>query len=306
LSRAAVLGKTITDISTASKDRAAALQQMIQGVVTTGQADGMEVSWTRSDGKVVCHHIRAVPELDDDGAVVSVLTVARDITDLKETEQSLLKSQAQLQDLSARRENAREEERKRIARDLHEELGQMLTALRMGVSTLPLRYGDTAPGLADRSRGMLELIDQTIRGVRDVVTSLRPTVLDTGIEPGLEWLAREFTRHNGVECVVHAVQVRPKLPDTVATAVFRVAQEALTNIARHAQAERVDMTLERKGQEWILQIRDDGDGFDPSVRHPEAMGIAGMEERALMLGGTLDIASQLGFGTTVTLRFPIR
>jgi PAS domain S-box-containing protein len=233
-----------------------------------------------------------------------LIAVIRDVTALKETERHLEQSQRRLQQLSARREEEHEGERKRVARELHEEFGQMLSALRMEISTLPLQYGQQLPLLRQRSEIMLNLIDQTIQGMRDVVTSLRPTVLDAGITTGLEWLAHEFTRNTGVPCTLHAPDSEPAIEDDAATLVFRVMQEALSNVTRHAHATRVDVRLELMEASWCAEVRDDGRGFEAKPQARKSLGVFGMEQCAVMLGGTLEIESSPGRGTALRLRFP--
>jgi signal transduction histidine kinase len=234
-----------------------------------------------------------------------VLTIWRDITERKEAEQRLRESYELLRELTSRRETAREEERKRIAREMHDELGQHLTALRMGVSTLRLRFGHDNPDLGEHVQRILLLSDKTMQVLRDVVTSLRPAVLDAGIAAALEWLAAEFSQHGQTTCRLSVSDESPELAEERAVAIFRIVQEALTNVTRHADAHEVFITLEQTGDDCLLEVRDDGRGFDPVAIPRKSFGLAGMKERVLMLGGALDVASSPGTVLLIKVRVPV-
>jgi signal transduction histidine kinase len=247
-----------------------------------------------------------VPEYNADGVVQSVLIIWRDITERKEAEQRLRESYELLRELTSRRETAREEERKRIAREMHDELGQHLTALRMGVSTLRVRFSHDNPDLGQHVQKILLLSDKTMQVLRDVMTSLRPAALDAGIAAALEWLAAEFSQNGQTICRLSVPEETPELAEERAIALFRIVQEALTNVTRHADAHQVFITLEQRGDDCLLEVRDDGRGFDPMTIRKKSFGLAGMKERVLMLGGALDVASSPGHGTCVKVRVPVR
>lgn len=281
------------------------IRAKLKKVIASGMLAKFELAWTK-DGKARCWYVHAVPEYDADGIVQSVLTVWRDIVERKEAEQRLRESYDLLRELTSRRETAREEERKRIARELHEELGQQLTALRMGASTLRIRFGNDNPELAAHVRKILILADNTMQVVRDVVASLRPAVLDAGIVAALEWLAAEFSRNGQATCRLHVPQENVSIAEDRAIALFRIAQEALANVSRHAKAKQVVITLEQRGSDCLLEVRDDGRGFDPAAIRNQSFGLVGMRERVLMLGGEINVASVSGHGTSIRVRFPIR
>jgi signal transduction histidine kinase len=230
--------------------------------------------------------------------------LARNVTALKETERRLNESQQLLRQLAARAEAVREEERKALTREIHDEMGQYLSALRLGVSLLELEFGQDNPSLQEKTRKLVALVDSTIKVVRSVVSSLRPAALDMGIVSALEWLAEQFTGRTGVPCCVHVEGDIP-LDEQRATELFRIVQESLTNISRHAHATDVDVTLKRNDTHYLVQVRDNGQGFDPAVRKRQSFGLVGIRERALTLGGEAGIASVPGNGTTVSLEFPI-
>jgi PAS domain S-box-containing protein len=276
----------------------------LREVMKSGVAAKFELSWERQ-GKQQCWYVHAVPEYDATGTVQSGLTIWRDISERKAVEQRLRESYEMLRELTSRRETAREEERKRIARELHDELGQQLTALRMGASTLRLRFGPTNPELAEHVQYLLDLADQTMQVVRQAVSSLRPGALDAGIAAAIEWLVAEFSRGAHIECSLSVPEEGLPLAEDRAIALFRIVQEALTNIARHAAACRVCVTLKQVGTDCLLEIRDDGCGFDPVAIRKRSFGLAGMKERMLILGGKIDIVSSPGKGTTIKVNLPM-
>lgn len=253
------------------------------------------------------HHylVQLVPERNASGAITSVLSLARDITNIRKAERRLAQSNQQLRDLTTRRESAREEERKLIAQEIHDELGQHLTALRMGISMLHLQFGAKAPGLDNAVDGLMQLCDRTIQVVRSIATSLRPAVLNMGLYPALEWLTSEFRQHTRIECELTTHSDEPALSDDQATTAFRIVQEALNNVARHSGASRAVVSLERLDDVYQLDITDNGRGFDPSAVNTRSLGLAGMRERGTSLGGEVVIFSHPGQGTTVQASLPI-
>jgi len=279
--------------------------ERLQRVMQTGQPDRILLEWILPDGSLTSHQMHAVAEYDDQGRAVGTLVIGHNISELKATERRLEESRAKLQALTARREAAREEERKRIAREMHDELGQRLTALRMDVSVLRLRFGQDNPELIAQVKNMMKSVDSTIQVVRNVAARLRPATLDMGIASALEWLTEEFVNRSGIACDLCVDTENVQLDDNQATAVFRIVQESLTNVTRHAKAENVDISLRRFADHYLLTIRDDGQGFDPKAQRHKSFGLMGIEERILMLGGELQMQSSLGKGTTITARIPL-
>jgi signal transduction histidine kinase len=199
-----------------------------------------------------------------------------------------------------------EQERRRVASEMHDELGQLLTAQAMQIALLDLRFGDDNPDLRAITRDMAALVEKTIHSVRHLATSLRPPVLEDGLLAALEWLAAEFNRRGSTRCRLDAPSGDIVLDDRVATALFRIAQEALTNVRRHADASEVLITLERKASVLRLTVRDDGCGFDvAALRNGPSHGLRGMRERARGLGDTLRIDSNPGDGTCITVELPL-
>ena len=220
-------------------------------------------------------------------------------------EQQVAARTAELRELDAHRESVREDERKRIARELHDELGQALTALRMQAALLRVRFGADVPGLNEQVREMTEQVDRTIVVVRNVATSLRPAVLDLGIGSALEWLVDEFRRHSGAACRLTLALEEGQLSEQQAVAVFRIVQESLTNIARHAGAGAAAVTLRCAGDACEVQVEDDGCGFDPGLAPPQSFGLIGIRERVLSLDGRITVSSRPGGGTRIAAVLPL-
>jgi PAS domain S-box-containing protein len=236
------------------------------------------------------------PVYDETGNASGVCGISTDITAVK-------KAQEQLRRLSGSIMDSQEKERTAIARELHDELGQLLTALRMDSVWIRDRLADTDSKAADRALTMCTLIDKTIDEVRSMAIRLRPGVLDTlGLVDALEWFTTDFEKRTGITCFFEQRNV-PGIKDTLATAAYRITQEALTNVARHAEASRVDVSLSAEDGVLTLIVTDDGCGFNrQELTESEGLGVAGMRERASLVGGTLEVQSQQLNGTGVYFR----
>jgi signal transduction histidine kinase len=233
--------------------------------------------------------------------------ILRDVTERVRAEEALSRSQAEIQGLAIAASTAREQEKSRIARELHDELGQALTALKIDVGWLRDHVGEAPPRVGEKLVSMQRLLDGTVAAARRISSDLRPLMLDDlGLTAAAEWLVQNFGARTGIACELVLGGGDLDLPDPYATAVFRVLQESLTNVAKHARARKVEVTLERAGDDVTLMVRDDGSGFatrDP--RKPGSFGLLGLRERADLLGGTLAVESLPGQGTTVELRLPL-
>jgi PAS domain S-box-containing protein len=276
----------------------------LQQVMQTGVPAEIEMRSKNAEGHNVYHALHVVPERNPAGKVVGALAIGRNITAFKETERRLKESQHLLRELAARNEAVREEERKHLTREIHDELGQYLSALRLGMSVMGLQFGEENPALGKKIQDMVKLVDAMIKVVRNVVSSLRPAALDMGIVSALEWLADEFRERTGMHCGLEMSDDIP-LDEKRAIQVFRIVQESLTNIGRHADASEAEITLDRNDSHYVLEVRDNGKGFDPAVRKKKSFGLVGIRERALMLGGEVDITSAPGHGTAIRVCFPL-
>ena len=232
--------------------------------------------------------------------------IHREIAATKEAEREVKHSLGLLRSLAGRLNSAREEERTKVAREIHDELGQALTAIKIEFTAL-LRYPPDDNGLsAVRSESILKLLDQTIASVRRIARELRPTVLDDlGLVAALEWATEEFQIRTGTKCRVSLPDVDIALDVERASALFRIFQETLTNVARHADATQVDVRLGNENGYLVLEVCDNGIGVsEAQLSAGTSLGFLGMRERILLLGGTLTITGTPGNGTTVRVLVP--
>jgi signal transduction histidine kinase len=226
-----------------------------------------------------------------------------------QAEAKLRSTTRQLQALSQRVLEVQELERRRVAIELHDELGQALTAIKINLQ-LGEKFKDQAP--PDLYAENLRIVEEALQQVRSLAMALRPSMLDDlGLAPALKWMAEQSATRGGFEVKFHQERTLGRLAPDIETACFRIVQEALTNITRHAHARQVDISLRRDSSDVLLQVSDDGVGFDTGAMHERAtngasLGVLGMQERATLLGGQLDISSQPGKGSTVLLRCPWR
>jgi signal transduction histidine kinase len=220
-------------------------------------------------------------------------------------EDDLRASRERLRELSAYTQVMQEEERVRIAREVHDELGQSLTALKMDVAMLRKQV-PAREDIERRMNSMIELVNGTIQSVQRISSELRPSVLDDlGLAAAIEWQAREFEKRSGLRCHVQLPIYEIVTNPSQATALFRIFQETLTNVARHANATQVDVRLREEQETIQLRVRDDGIGVvDFEVTTNSSLGLMGMRERAALAGGSLDMESTPGAGMTVTVTMP--
>ena len=246
----------------------------------------------------------------------------RDVTERLRADNALKQSREELRDLSANLQNVREEEKTRIARELHDDLGQQLTALKMDLSAVeqtldahPPAQPDAITSVAGQLHSMRRLIDSTVASVRRIAADLRPVMLDDlGLVPAIEWLANDFTNRYGIDVERHIEPGDTHFARRGATTLFRIVQEALTNVARHADATLVVLTLEIEGGYCVLRIVDNGRGSDAGIgRHivrdghaDKSFGLIGIRERAHMLGGTVTIDTSRDRGFALTVAFPLQ
>ncbi|WP_288380694.1 histidine kinase [uncultured Massilia sp.] len=247
-------------------------------------------------------NLRATPHLVDGGAV-QWDGVMSNITASKQEQEEVVRSRARLAELTEHIEQVKEQERTRIAREIHDDLGGNLTAIKMALSMMAARLPEDRPQLLEKANYLDDLVDRTIEAVHRISLDLRPTMLDLGIVAALEWQAREFEKQVGIACVFRGPGEDIVLDDDHTAALFRIFQEALTNIAKHAGATRVTVSLRREGEHLLLAICDNGRGIQAADRlKPQSFGLRGMSERAKALGGTLALSAAPGGGTMVTIK----
>lgn len=265
----------------------------------------------RPDGSIRYAHSRGRPIVDDSGELVQLVGAVTDVTEYRLAEEVLRQSHDELQALSERLCTVREEEGARIAREVHDEVGQTLTALQMDVAWLENRLATsrihTEEPLAPKLRSMAALLEKTVDAVQRIATELRPGVLDElGLEDAIGWYVREFERRTGIAGRIRFDIKEVSIAPHIATAVFRILQEALTNVGRHSGANETRVELVADEGQLSLEITDNGRGVPPDrIANSGSFGLLGMRERARALGGGLVIRGAQGRGTSVTLTVPL-
>jgi PAS domain S-box-containing protein len=262
-----------------------------------GETEGVR---RRKDGALLQVSILRVPVVVP-GGQISIYGIYRDISDRKRAEELL-------QSFSQMLIETQEGERRRIARELHDEVGQVLTAIRLNL--VALHHSASSSPIAQKLEESIAIIDRALEQVRELSLDLRPLVLDDlGLVAALRWYLDREAERAGLAAKLSAGELEKRLPPELETACFRIAQEALTNVVRHAKAKHVWVELSERGGELLLIIRDDGIGFDPAALRGKGsevrLGLMGMRERALIVGGTIEFVSAPGKGTEVRARFPL-
>jgi PAS domain S-box-containing protein len=240
----------------------------------------------------------------ENASIQAVVLTTRDVTDRTRAQEELQRSLQQSRALAARLQNIREEERKRVAREIHDQLGQGLTAIKLDLRSLIRETTGDSPKPSKRATSLLQLVDETIQTVRRIAAELRPGLLDDlGLVATVEWAGEDFEARTGIPCRLNLPAKDIEVDSQCATAIFRIFQETLTNVVRHAHATEVQVRLAQEDGDLILEVHDNGSGIPAGkLSSGDSFGIIGMRERALLLGGELSIKSAAGEGTTVSVR----
>jgi signal transduction histidine kinase len=270
-------------------------------VLETGQPHRWEVTFP--DGSLTDFY--DFPLTDLDGSPL-ILEMGIDITERRRTENERRKYRENLEALAERLQHVREEERTKVARDLHDQIGQILTAIKMDMAWVVRHLLPSDDEVHERLSRSIELINDGVISVRKICSGLRPGILDDlGLAAAIEWQAKEFASRTGIACQVFVPSGHSHLDGDQITAIFRIFQECLTNITRHAEAQSVRTVLSEQDGFLVLVVKDDGKGFRES-EVANSLGILGMKERAQACGGNLQVSSSPGKGTTVSVRVPVR
>ena len=243
---------------------------------------------------------------DDEGRITGHFGVQRDVTEEVTRQETLERSEQQLRDLAERLETIREDERTRISREIHDELGQALTALKLDVAWVRNRLPRGNGPVTERTDAILARVDETMATVRRIATELRPSILDKmGLAAAIEWQAEEFARRTGMEVTITVALDTVSLNDSRATPIFRILQEALTNVARHSTATKVTIECSAGEDGVDLVVADNGLGITPQqLDSSRSLGLIGLRERARAFGGSIEMDGQPGIGTRVVARIP--
>jgi len=312
--------RLINGVSVVGTEAAGNYQEKLQQVIDSGVPDNIEIIMLDLDGNPLNHLIQFVAERDHDGKIIGALAFGIDITERRRTERELLESRQQLRELSVHQQTLLEEERTRIARELHDELGQLLTGIKLDAMWLERHLLGDRPNVTSKVTSMSQLIDVALNAVHRVATDLRPEMLDDlGLRAAIEWLTEEFAKRTGIDFNLE-IYGQPQcgnndcsciwevgnLNEELTTAVYRILQECLTNVARHAQATHVQVLLQCQDGKFMFRVTDNGKGIhsDNSIKR-KSYGIIGMRERTRSLGATLNFSSAEKNGTSVEFVMPI-
>ena len=289
-----------------SADQARASQEYFRRAISEGLDLQYDLETNLPSGRTAFFSFLLKPTKDKNGHITRLFGTVQEITERKRAELELKKVNKQLRTLTNYWQTSIETERTTIAREIHDDFGQSMTALKMDLTWLENRLpkGDKR---IERIQGMNKLVDDSITLMRRIATQLRPNLLDDlGLDAALEWQAKEFSRRSGIRCELNLPEIDLGLNPSMSTSVFRIFQESLTNINRHAQATQVTVTLEQKDWTMVLTIQDDGHGIiEKEITASHSLGLLGMRERAAQWGGEVNIQGVSGKGTTVTVRIPL-
>lgn len=299
--RDTLLNMKVQDVEAVEKPEDTALR--IQRVIKSG-SDSFETRHRRKDGRIV--DIEVSSNYRDVGGG-RFFSFCRDITERKKADEELKKSREELRSLARSLQTVREEERKRIARDVHDELGQALTVLHFDLSCIEEMLDKEQKPVIEKTRQALSLVDSTIDKVQRISWELRPTVLDDlGIAAAVEWQANEFQNRTGIKCKMTFAPDKIIMDKGLAAEIFRIFQEAMTNVARHAGATKVDVRLRRDDSVFTLLVSDNGRGITrKEIENPSSVGLIGMKERVTECKGEINITGKRGKGTTVEITVPV-
>lgn len=276
------------------------VHKWIEKVFTRGYAETEAIFKTRSGEKIPYYFTGSAVRFEDE---LCLIGIGMDISTRKQAEKELRQLNSELRRLSAHLQNVREEEQTRIAREIHDELGQQITGLKMDLNWLKKKLtSNTEPmAMQEKISLMNELLDKTILTIRKIASELRPSILDDlGLYAALEWQSQEFEKRFNIPVQFSTEVKQLEIAPPVASGLFRIYQESLTNIARHAEAKNIVASLQLKDKNLVLTVADDGKGFVVND-DKKTLGLLGMKERALTMGGKIAIKSEPGKGTIVTI-----
>ena len=315
---AEILGQNLRVLKSGAHN--ASFYKSLWDTILSGKVWRGEIINRRKNGSLYTEEQTITPVRSPDGGIPYFIAIKQDVTErkhmesaLRESEEQFRRSRERMRALAARLQSVREEERTKVAREIHDELGQALTGLKMELAwlnrrTSPSGAGEVAAVVKEKFESMSRLLDQTINTVRRIATDLRPGVLDDlGLSAAIEWYVQEFQKRAGLGCDLRMeAGGMDYLGTDRSTAVFRIFQEILTNVARHAGATRVDVLITEEARHLVLEVRDNGKGItEEQVLAAQSLGLLGMQERAHVFGGSISFRGLPGEGTTVRVLIPL-
>ena len=277
--------------------------QLKKGIVNRNLS--LNRNYTKDGNIIYCEWYNSVLR-DEHGNVITILSLVDNVTERKKTEEALKQSYEEIRQLTDYLQNIREEERRNIARELHDELGQQLTAIKMDIVWIDKKIPEETIDIKRKLKNIIELLDGSNQSIRRILSELRPRMLDDyGLLEAIEWLSRQFSETAGIPVKFTTTQRDIKVSEKIATCIYRVCQEALTNITRYSHAKNISNSIKIIEGNIILIIEDDGIGFDVALaQNKKSFGILGMKERVLSLGGKFELVSSPGKGTKITVSLP--
>lgn len=303
LNENAVIGKMPHDIW--PKEIADVYMQTDRAVLRSGRRRRYEESRSDQKGNALWFETIKSPIRDDEGHIIGTVGISRDITERKAESDELIRSRSQLRELSFFQQSVREEERARISRELHDELGQTLTAMKIELIWLHDRLADSDV-LQARVDRLASIADRSITDLRRIAANLRPMILDElGLVSAIKWLTQNSAELGGLDISLMLEREDAVYDAEVSTAAFRIVQEALTNVMRHGEATRASVDMHHLGGDLHIDIKDNGKGIDPNASRQNKLGLVGMRERARMLGGSVEITADPEGGTVVSVCLPL-
>ena len=278
-------------------------EQLKKGIVNRNLS--LNRNYTKDGNIIYCEWYNSVLR-DEQGNVITILSLVDNVTERKKTEEALKQSYEEIRQLTDYLQNIREEERRNIARELHDELGQQLTAIKMDIVWIDKKIPEETIDIKRKLKNIIELLDGSNQSIRRILSELRPRMLDDyGLLEAIEWLSRQFSETAGIPVKFTTTQRDIKVSEKIATCIYRVCQEALTNITRYSHAKNISNSIKIIEGNIILIIEDDGIGFDVALaQNKKSFGILGMKERVLSLGGKFELVSSPGKGTKITVSLP--
>jgi PAS domain S-box-containing protein len=278
-------------------------KELMQGTVNRNLS--LNRNYTKYGEVIYCEWHNSVLR-DEHGNMITILSLVHDVTERRNAEETLSRSYEEIRRLSNHLENIREEERSHIAREIHDELGQQLTVLKMDVLGLGKKLTGADAAVHEKIGEIIDLLDTTVKSVRRISSELRPSLLyNLGLEAAIDWQLREFEKRSGIKTAFIEPAEELKITDPVKNGLFRIFQESLTNAGRHANATRIAVSLKENNGQLILSVEDNGQGFEKvKIGAKQTLGILGMKERTQMMGGNFEIRSAPAQGTTVIASVP--
>jgi PAS domain S-box-containing protein len=278
-------------------------KELMQGTVNRNLS--LNRNYTKSGEVIYCEWHNSVLR-DEHGNLITILSLVHDVTERRNAEETLSRSYEEIRQLSNHLQNIREEERSHIAREIHDELGQQLTVLKMDVLGLGKKLKGADVAIHEKIGEIIDLLDTTVQSVRKISSELRPSLLyNLGLEAAIEWQLREFEKRSGIKTAFIEPAEELKIPDPLKNGLYRIFQESLTNAGRHANATKIIVSLKENSGQLILSVEDNGQGFEKEkIGAKQTLGILGMKERCQMIGGNFEIRSALAKGTTVIASVP--